>query len=50
MAETLFPNVIEFGKDMIKAFQETVIMVLISGAIGLLIGLILAVILVITRV
>ena len=49
MAETLFPNVIEFGKDMIKAFQETVIMVLISGAIGLLIGLILAVILVITR-
>lgn len=49
LAETLFPNVIEFGKDMIKAFQETVIMVLISGAIGLLIGLILAVILVITR-
>ena len=49
MIEKLFPNVIEFGEAMIEAFKETVIMVLISGPIGLLVGLILAVILVITR-
>ena len=49
MIDQFVPNVIEYGKDMIVAFKETVIMVLISGAIGLLAGLILAVILVITR-
>ena len=49
MIERFFPNVLEYGNDMIIAFKETVIMVLIAGAIGLFTGLILAVILVITR-
>ena len=49
MIEKIFPNVLEFAGDMVVAFKETVIMVLIAGAIGLLAGLILAIILVITR-
>ena len=49
MIETLFPNVLEYASDMVVAFKETVIMVLISGAIGLVAGLILAIILVITK-
>ena len=49
MIDRLFPNVLEYADDMVVAFKETVIMVLIAGVIGLLAGLILAVILVITR-
>ena len=49
MIGRIFPNVLEYGNDMVVAFKETVIMVLIAGAIGLLAGLILAIILVITR-
>ena len=42
------PNVFEYAEDMYKAFGETLIMVLISGSIGLLSGLLLGIILVIT--
>ena len=48
MIDQLFPNVIEYADDMYKAFGETVIMVLIAGAIGLVAGLLLGVVLVIT--
>lgn len=44
----LFPNVITFADDMAEAFVQTVVMVLISGAIGMMLGLVLGVILVIT--
>ena len=48
MIDRFFPNVIEYADDMVKAFGETVIMVLIAGAIGLFSGLVLGVVLVIT--
>ena len=48
MIQQLLPNVFEYAEDMYKAFGETLIMVLISGSIGLLSGLLLGIILVIT--
>ncbi|MBO6205462.1 MAG: ABC transporter permease [Lachnospiraceae bacterium] len=48
MIQQLLPNVFEYAEDMYKAFGETLIMVLISGSIGLLAGLLLGIILVIT--
>ncbi len=48
MIQQLLPNVLEYADDMYKAFGETLIMVLISGSIGLLSGLLLGIILVIT--
>lgn len=49
MIESLFPNVAEYATDMVVAFKETIIMVLISGVIGLFLGLILALVLVTTK-
>ena len=40
MIGRIFPNVLEYGNDMVVAFKETVIMVIIAGAIGLIIGII----------
>lgn len=48
MIQQLLPNVLEYADDMYKAFGETLIMVLISGSIGLLSGLLLGIVLVIT--
>ena len=48
MIQQLLPNVFEYAEDMYKAFGETLIMVLISGSIGLLSGLLLGIVLVIT--
>lgn len=46
---TLMPNVIELFPDMIKALGETIIMVLISGSISTLLGILIGVTLVVTR-
>lgn len=46
---TIMPNVIELFPDMLKALVETIIMVLISGSISTLIGILVGLILVVTR-
>lgn len=48
MLGSLIPNVIEFFPELIKALQETLVMVSVSGAFSALIGLPLGVILVVT--
>jgi D-methionine transport system permease protein len=48
MLGSLIPNVVEFFPELIKALQETLIMVSVSGAFSALIGLPLGVILVVT--
>ena len=45
----LMPNVIELFPDLIKAFKETILMVIISGTIASIIGIPLGVALVVTR-
>lgn len=46
---TLMPNVIELFPDMLKALEETIIMVLISGSTSTIFGIIIGVTLVVTR-
>lgn len=48
MLGSLIPNVVEFFPELIKALQETLVMVSVSGAFSALIGLPLGVILVVT--
>lgn len=45
----VMPNVIEFFPDLIKAFKETMVMVIISGTIASIIGIPLGITLVVTR-
>jgi D-methionine transport system permease protein len=45
----LFPNVIEFGSDFPQAIIDTLLMLVISGLISVVIGILLAVIVVVTR-
>lgn len=49
LMNTLMPNVIELFPDMLKALWETILMVIISGAISTCTGIIIGVILVVTR-
>jgi hypothetical protein len=45
----LFPNVIEFASDFPQAIIDTLLMLVISGLISVVIGILLAVIVVVTR-
>ncbi|WP_418439269.1 methionine ABC transporter permease [Catenibacterium sp.] len=49
MATKLFPNVIEFASDFPQAIIDTLLMLVISGLISVVIGILLAVIVVVTR-
>ena len=49
MVTKLFPNVIEFASDFPKAIIDTLLMLVISGLISVVIGILLAVIVVVTR-
>lgn len=49
MVTKLFPNVIEFASDFPQAIIDTLIMLVVSGLISVVIGILLAVIVVITR-
>lgn len=49
MVTKLFPNVIEFASDFPQAIIDTLLMLAISGLISVVIGILLAVIVVVTR-
>lgn len=49
MVTKLFPNVIEFASDFPQAIIDTLLMLVISGLISVVIGILLAVIVVVTR-
>lgn len=49
MVTKLFPNVIEFASDFPQAIIDTLLMLVISGLISVAIGILLAVIVVVTR-
>lgn len=49
MVTKLFPNVIEFASDLPQAIIDTLLMLVISGLISVVIGILLAVIVVVTR-
>lgn len=49
MVTKLFPNVIEFTSDFPQAIIDTLLMLVISGLISVVIGILLAVIVVVTR-
>lgn len=49
MVTKLFPNVIEFASDFPQAIIDTLLMLVISGLISVIIGILLAVIVVVTR-
>lgn len=49
MVTKLFPNVIEFASDFPQAIIDTLLMLVISGLISVVIGILLAVIAVVTR-
>lgn len=49
MVIKLFPNVIEFASDFPQAIIDTLLMLVISGLISVVIGILLAVIVVVTR-
>lgn len=49
MITKLFPNVIEFASDFPQAIIDTLLMLVISGLISVVIGILLAVIVVVTR-
>lgn len=49
MVTKLFPNVIEFASDFPQAISDTLLMLVISGLISVVIGILLAVIVVVTR-
>lgn len=49
MVTKLFPNVIEFASDFPRAIIDTLLMLVISGLISVVIGILLAVIVVVTR-
>lgn len=49
MVTKLFPNVIEFASDFPQAIIDTLLMLVISGLISVVIGILLAVIIVVTR-
>lgn len=49
MVTKLFPNVIEFASDFPQAIIDTLLMLVISGLITVVIGILLAVIVVVTR-
>lgn len=49
MVTKLFPNVIEFASDFPQAIIDTLLMLIISGLISVVIGILLAVIVVVTR-
>lgn len=49
MGTKLFPNVIEFASDFPQAIIDTLLMLVISGLISVVIGILLAVIVVVTR-
>lgn len=49
MVNKLFPNVIEFASDFPQAIIDTLLMLVISGLISVVIGILLAVIVVVTR-
>lgn len=49
MVTKLFPNVIEFASDFPQAIIDTLLMLVISGLISVVIGVLLAVIVVVTR-
>ena len=49
MVTKLFPNVIEFASDSPQAIIDTLLMLVISGLISVVIGILLAVIVVVTR-
>ena len=49
MVAKLFPNVIEFASDFPQAIIDTLLMLVISGLISVVIGILLAVIVVVTR-
>lgn len=49
MVTKLFPNVIEFASDFQQAIIDTLLMLVISGLISVVIGILLAVIVVVTR-
>lgn len=49
MLTKLFPNVIEFASDFPQAIIDTLLMLVISGLISVVIGILLAVIVVVTR-
>lgn len=49
MVTNLFPNVIEFASDFPQAIIDTLLMLVISGLISVVIGILLAVIVVVTR-
>lgn len=50
MVTKLFPNVIEFASDFPQAIIDTLLMLVISGLISVVIGILLAVIVVVTRI
>lgn len=49
MVTKLFPNVIEFASDFPQAIIDTLLMLVISGLISVVIGILLAVIVVVTK-
>ena len=49
MVTKLFPNIIEFASDFPQAIIDTLLMLVISGLISVVIGILLAVIVVVTR-
>lgn len=49
MVTKLFPNVIEFASDFPQAIIDTLLMLVISGLISVVIGILLAVIVIVTR-
>lgn len=49
MVTKLFPNVVEFASDFPQAIIDTLLMLVISGLISVVIGILLAVIVVVTR-
>lgn len=49
MVIKLFPNVIEFASDFPQAIIDTLLMLVISGLISVVVGILLAVIVVVTR-
>lgn len=49
MVTKLFPNVIEFASDFPQAIIDTLLMLVISGLISVVIGILLAVVVVVTR-
>ena len=49
MVTKLFPNVIEFASDFPQAIIDTLLMLVISGLISVVVGILLAVIVVVTR-